>query len=123
MKKADPVQHTIDKKHGQMLEEFHTNETVHIPELLTQKKSLKSQVRSLNSDQIEQYMELKDRIAIINTTIKDMKLQKKRYLLDNSKHIFNYFEEKKQISSGGAKNVNVLNNFFKVICFIIRILT
>ena len=114
MKKADPVQHTIDKKHSQMLEEFHMNESVHIPELLTQKKSLKSQMRSLNSDQVEQYMELKDRHAAIDATIKDLKLQKKKYLLDNSKHIFNYFEEKKQISSGGNKNVNVLNTFFKV---------
>lgn len=114
MKKADLVQHTIDKKHGQMLEEFHANETVHIPDLLAQKKSLKSQMRSLNSDQVEQYMELKDRISEIDTTIKDLKLHKKQYLLDNSKYIFNYFEEKKQISSGGAKNVNVLNNFFKV---------
>ena len=44
MKKADPAQHTIDKKHGQMLERFHVNETVHIPELLSQKKSLKIQL-------------------------------------------------------------------------------
>lgn len=114
MKKSDPAQHTIDKKHSQMLEEFHNNETIHIPELIAQKQSLRLQLRSLNVDQIVQYMELKDKIEKVNDQIKDLKLQKKRYLLDNSKHIFNYFEEKKQISCGGTKNVNVLNNFFKV---------
>ena len=60
MKKSDPVQHTIDKKHSQMLEEFHNNETIHIPELIAQKQSLRLQLRSLNVDQIVQYMELKD---------------------------------------------------------------
>jgi len=114
MKKIDLVQHTIDKKHSQMLEEFHKNESLYIPELLSQKKSLKIQLRSLNSDQIEEYMEIKDQISIVDINIKDLKLHKKKYLLDNSKHIFNYFEEKKQISIGSVKNMNVLNDFFKV---------
>lgn len=35
--------------------------------------------------------------------------------MENSKYIFDYFEEKKDISEGGGKvNVNVLNNFFKI---------
>jgi hypothetical protein len=114
MKKTDPVQHTIDKKHDQMLHDFHMNETVHIPELLSQKKALKTRLRSLKSDQIEKSMEIKDQIETIHNHIRDLKLHKKQYLLDNSKYIFNYFEEKKQISSGGSKNVNVLNTFFKV---------
>jgi len=77
MKKIDLVQHTIDKKHSQMLEEFHKNESLYIPELLSQKKSLKIQLRSLNSDQIEEYMEIKDQISIIDINIKDLKLHKK----------------------------------------------
>jgi hypothetical protein len=44
-----------------------------------------------------------------------LKTEKKKYLLDNSKHIFDYFEQKKQISSGEpSQNINVLHSFFKV---------
>jgi hypothetical protein len=114
MKKADPIQHTIDKKHSQMLEDFHNNETVRIPELIQQKDTIKQQLRSTNLEQVELRMELKDKINTINDRIKHYKLEKKQYLLDNSEHIFNYFEEKKKISNGGTKNVNVLNDFFKL---------
>ena len=40
---------------------------------------------------------------------------KKEYLLDNSKYIFDYFESKKQISTGEqVQNVKILNSFFKI---------
>ena len=39
-KKRDPSQHTIDKKHSQMLEYFDKNETEIIPQLKTQIKNL-----------------------------------------------------------------------------------
>ena len=80
MKKSDPAQHTIDKKHSQMLEEFHNNETIHIPQLIAKRQSLKLELRSLNSDQIVQYMELKDKIGSVDDQIKGLKLLKKRYL-------------------------------------------
>jgi hypothetical protein len=36
-------------------------------------------------------------------------------LLDNSKYIFEYFENKKNISTGVAtQQVNILNSFFKI---------
>ena len=43
-------------------------------------------------------------------------LIKKRYYLDNSKYIFDYFEDKKNISSNEniSSNVNTLNKFFCV---------
>ena len=70
MKKIDPIQHTIDKKHSQMLECFHNNETVRIPELIQKKNDIKQQFSSINSDQIELRMELKDQISAINDKIK-----------------------------------------------------
>jgi hypothetical protein len=60
-------------------------------------------------------MDLKDQIANQKNTIKTLLSKKKRYLLDNSKYIFDYFEQKKQISSGkDNQTVNVLHSFFKV---------
>jgi hypothetical protein len=43
-------------------------------------------------------------------------MDKKNYLLDNSKYIFQYLVDKKQISTGSDinNNVNVLNVFFKI---------
>ena len=59
-------------------------------------------------------MNLKDEISTINSKIKELKLKKKNYFADNSKHLFNYFEEKKNISNGENQNINVLNSFFKI---------
>jgi hypothetical protein len=106
--------HTIDKKHSEMIEHFSYIENDVIPKLIEEKAQLKERARRLNDSQIEEYMELRDRIKSITTEIKNLKIEKKNYLLDNSKYIFNYFEEKKKISSGEAKNVNVLNSFFKI---------
>jgi hypothetical protein len=60
-------------------------------------------------------MDIRDKIDAINKEITELKSKKKQYLLDNSKHIFEYFEEKKKVSSGdNNQNVNVLNSFFKI---------
>jgi len=113
-RKNDPSIHTIDKKHSQLMEQFDHNETVIIPKLLEEKVNLKKKAKTLTNAKIEEYMELHDKINAINAEIKVLKTNKKKYLLENSKHIFNYFEAKKNISSGDTKNVNVLNSFFKI---------
>lgn len=114
MKKNDIVQHTIDRKHSQMLEQFHVNETSKIPDLINKRAELRTRIRDLTCDRVDEYMEIKDQIATITNDIKAMKREKKDYLLNNSPHVFTYFEEKKKISNGETKNVNVLNTFFKV---------
>ena len=113
-RKPDPSIHTIDKKHSQLMEQFEHNENVIIPKLLEEKAKLKKKAKTLTNSKIEEYMELHDKINEINEKIKVLKTNKKKYLLENSKHIFNYFEAKKNISSGDTKNVNVLNSFFKI---------
>ena len=112
MKRSDPSQHTIDKMHCQLLEEFHHDETVKIPELVEQRELLKKQLGKTKADS---RVALKDQIRAINNQIREYKLTKKNYLLDNSRHVFTYFEDKQNISSGVAsKNVNVINHFFKI---------
>ena len=70
MKKADPVQHTIDKKHSQMLEQFYDDETSKIPTLISEKKALREKARTLTCDRVDEIMELKDKIDEINKDIK-----------------------------------------------------
>jgi len=106
---------TIDEKHTEILNQFYENETEIIPKLLEEKTQLKSMISNLKEHEIDAYMDIRDKIHNINSQVKELKQQKKRYLLDNSKYIFNYFEEKKKISSGdNNKNVKVLNSFFKI---------
>jgi len=106
---------TIDEKHTEMLESFHEHETSTIPNLLKEKDELKNRIAKLKDNEIDTYMEIKDRFLAIQKEIKSLRKQKKQYLLDNSKFVFEYFEEKKKISSGdNNQNVNVLNSFFKI---------
>jgi hypothetical protein len=86
-----------------------------LPELKNEKNKLKKELE--NSDMtIEQKLDIKDRIDEINTSIKEIKAKKKEYFLDNSKYIFDYFENKKNIAiNQNVLNKNtLLNNFFKI---------
>jgi hypothetical protein len=108
---------TIDEKHTEMLNHFETIENVTIPELIAEKSRLKSSISTLKDSQIDEYMDICDKIEYIRSQIRNLKSQKKQYLLENSKYIFDYFEQKKQISNGSNttnQNVNVLNSFFKI---------
>ena len=109
------TKYTIDEKHTEMLNYFHDLETEIIPSLIKTKEELKSHLRRLPENDIDKYMELKDQIQKLTRDINRKCSEKKKYLLDNSKHIFDYFEQKKQVSAGNNnQNTNVLNNFFKI---------
>jgi hypothetical protein len=108
---------TIDEKHKEMLRSFEEIETVTIPALNIEKKELKSKILTLKEHQIDVYLDIKDKIEQIKSQIKELRNRKKRYFLDNSKYIFQYFEQKQQISnsaSSSTQNVNILNSFFKI---------
>ena len=118
-KKKDQSVYTIDIKHTQLLNDFHVIETETVPNLIIEKNKIKEKICELRLRQtlpIEEYMEQVDRIRQINMTIKELRKKKKTYLLDNSKYVFQYFEDKKNISSGenSTQNTNVLNSFFKI---------
>jgi|TARA_Y100000816_G_scaffold285824_1_gene266014 hypothetical protein len=109
--------YTIDIKHSEMLERFNNIEEVLIPNLKKEKEELKEKVKILKENELDEFMRIKDRVTEINKLLKNLKLEKKNYLLDNSKHIFSYFEQKKQISNDSNlenQNKKVLNSFFKI---------
>jgi len=113
--KSSIKQCTIDEKHSELVQQYQKNETEKIPQLEQEIIELKEQVKSLKQSQIDIYMEIRDKIQLKKMQIKELKSQYKQYLLANSKYVFNYFKDKKDISVGGGKqNVNVLNSFFKI---------
>jgi len=110
---------TLDSKHKEFLNEFHKDEIDRIPELKLQKQKL---IEKFNTEQknrtVEQRLEMQDQIEEIINKIKFLKNKKKEYLLDNSRLIFDYFENKKEISEGNnnsntSKN-KMVNKFFKL---------
>ena len=110
---------TLDGKHKEFLNEFSKDENDRIPELKLEKYELKELLKSeKHTITIEQQLEYQDKINEINETIKQIKGRKKEYFLDNSKFIFDYFENKKNISTGTPNNVSdknkILNSFFKI---------
>ena len=106
---------TLDNKHKEFLNEFSKDENNRLPELKNEKNGLKKELENTDLS-IEQKLDTQDRIKEINRSIKEIKAKKKEYFLDNSKHIFEYFENKKNIAiNQNVLNKNtLLNNFFKI---------
>ena len=119
-KKGQPIQsktiHTIDEKHSELIDHFNKTETETIPQLEREKEEIKKHIHTLKHTQIDEIMNCKDKIKEIRNKIKQLKHEKKQYLLNNSKFIFDYFEQKQQISSNidDTASTDALNNFFKI---------
>ena len=110
---------TLDTKHKEFLNEFSKDEG-NIIDLKYEKYNLKKKLEEEgDSLTVEEKLEISDRINEVNEHIKETKYRKKDYLLDNSKYIFEYFENKKNISSGVKSQTvtnksKLVNNFFKI---------
>jgi hypothetical protein len=109
----------LDGKHREYLNEFIKDDVDRIPELKLERDNLQKKASDPNITlSLEERLDIKDRLKEINKTIKNCHLKKKEYLLENSKHIFDYFENKKNISKGDdimpTSKSKLVNNFFKI---------
>jgi len=107
---------TLDNKHNEFLNEFSKDENIKIPSLKKEKGDLQKKLKNVHLN-IEQKLEIIDKIKFITDEIRNTKNNKKNYFLDNSKYIFEYFENKKNISNNNNNQVNkvkLLNSFFKI---------
>ena len=110
---------TLDGKHKEFVNEFHKDELDNIPKLKLERENIKLLLHKNKEERtltIEQILDYKDRVEEIGTLIKSLKIKKKDYFLDNSEFIFDYFENKKNISKGDTPtNKNkILDSFFKI---------
>ena len=110
---------TLDGKHKEFINEFNKDEIDRIPKLKEERVEIRSILEKNNQDKlltIEQIMEYQDKLRDITIEIRSLKSKKVDYFLDNSKYIFDYFENKKDISKGTpVSNKNkVLESFFKI---------
>jgi hypothetical protein len=103
---------TIDGKHMEFLQEFDTNEKEVIPKLRFKIAKLK---RESQNKPFDQQLDIVDEIQKYTNKIKELKKYKKKYLLENSKYIYEYFETKQNITTELPKTGNnILNHFFKI---------
>jgi hypothetical protein len=103
---------TIDNKHMDFLKEFEKNEKEIIPRLKYKIVKLKKDYETCLS---EEKMDIQDEINKYIKKIKELKKNKKNYLLNNSKYIYEYFENKQKISEPTTEiKSEALNNFFKL---------
>ena len=102
---------TLDNKHKEIIEKFRVNEEEVIPSLKRKKATLRE--RLLTNITMEEKLEIDDEISKVKQQIKQLKKEKKEYLLNNSKYIFNYFENKKTISKGNNETKR-LDAFFNI---------
>ena len=106
---------TIDEKHTEMVNKFIDIEINKIPELQLELKKIKNALKTTDKIPIEKFMDMQDLRKKIKEDISNLKREKNKYFLENSKYIFKYFEDKKKISVGdNIQNTNKVNSFFKI---------
>ena len=82
---------TLDTKHKEFLHEFSRDED-NIIDLKDELRELKNKL--LSDISVEERLEINDHISELKNKINEIKMKKKEYFLDNSKYIFEYFENK-----------------------------
>ena len=102
---------TLDSKHHEKMEEFKYVDEQQIPILKKKRKKLK---KILKKDDIglEYSLQINDELVEINKQLAKLKTLKREYLLDNSKYVFDYYENKKTLADGENVKTKVLHSFF-----------
>jgi hypothetical protein len=102
---------TLDNKHKEKEESFKNIKDIIIPNLKIKRKQLQKLLK--NNKNINEINEIKDQLKLISENIRNYKQEEKNYYLNNNKYIFEYFENKKDISKDNNKTT-LLNSFFKI---------
>ena len=108
MKKFNTIKTTLDNKHNEIIKSFKHNEEVVIPKYLKQIEKLE-----LMLNKSKKKLELLDNINKYKNIIKSLRNKEKNYYLNNSKYIFDYFENKKNISTNDTFENSDKNNIVK----------
>ena len=104
---------TVDNKHNEKMKELNTIRKKKIPQLKKRRKSLKERISEETI--LERKLDLQDKLNEVKAEISKLKTLRKKYLLDNSKYIFDYFEKKKRF-----QKVTIKQKFY-ILFLIIRV--
>lgn len=105
---------TLDSVHRELQAEFNLIKSDVLPDLLRKKNEIMKKLNNPeNKLDVNEKIDLQDSLYDIKQEIYKNKKKVKDYYLNNSKFIFDYFENKKEITNGTNKTT-ILNSFFKV---------
>ena len=95
---------TLDGKHKEFVSEFLHDEAETIPALVKERKEWKEKLAAavVAGVGVEERLDMEDKIRDLGEAIRAKKNKRKEYYLDNSKYIFDYFENKKNIAGVGG---------------------
>lgn len=111
---------TLGGKHAEFVNEFMSDEMNLIPKLKNDRTMYKNKLK--NEDlTIEEGLEIKDKIIEINDKIRELKKKKNNYYLNNSKYIFEYFENKKNIENSDENNAKPITTKNQMLFSIFKI--
>lgn len=107
---------TIDEKHAEIMNRLRENIEITLPQLIQQKGRLKRELATLKGKEtIDRKLLCIDELRKTQDEIQKIKQEKQKYLLDNCKDLFHYFEDRKKASKGmNTQNVAKVNQFFKI---------
>ena len=105
---------TLDSKHRAMICDMTNAEEVTLPQLRAKRKAIKEKLNNKDIS-IDLQFEMSDEIDDIAIKIKNIKFAKKKYYLDNSRYVFDYYENKKHTANGNGNGATkLLNSFFNI---------
>ena len=120
MKKTFENNSTLDSKHDEIVNKFNKNNNIVIPKYKNEIEKLEKILNNLKDSKknIEKRENFKNKITEYKNEIYILEKQEKEYYLNNSKYIFQYFEEKKNIGFEEKKEYenpdNKINKFFNI---------
>ena len=91
------------------MKKFENIEKEELPKLNEKINKLKLDLK--NEENFEKRLDIEDKLKLHISEKKNLEAQKKKYLLDNSKYIFDYFEKKKWVAKSESKT-KILHSFF-----------
>ena len=86
---------SLDCKHEKILNKFNEEQTIFLPNLFAKRYELVDLFNNISTS-FDDKLDIKYKIQEIDNKIKEIKKNKKQYLLNNSGYIFEYFETKKK---------------------------
>jgi hypothetical protein len=102
---------TVDGKHREMMIEFQDISNNIIPKLKKKRDGIRDKLKNSIGLTIDDEIALNDDMISIKLEIREMRSKKKKYLLDNVGHVFDYFEKKNDLTKDVNKTT-VLHSFF-----------
>ena len=114
---------TLDDTHNKYIDKFSNEQNVVIPLLHEKRDEIIAEINNSTDLPIETVLDLKEQLVSVNKQVDELNGKRSEYYMKNSKHIFEYFETKQNISLNApntneapksSKMSSIINKFFKV---------